>query len=165
MPIYEFYCGDCHALFNFFSRTMNTTKRPACPRCGRPELERWMSRVAISRNLSEPGPADEMPEADDAQMERAMEELARDAEGIDEDDPRQMAKMMRRLAETSGMELGEPMEEAVRRLESGESPEQIEEELGDLLDQDEPFSEKAAAAKGRRRGSRPPEVDETLYDL
>jgi putative FmdB family regulatory protein len=165
VPIYEFYCTDCHALFNFFARTMNTTKQPACPRCGRPDLERWMSRVAISKGRAEPGPAGDMPEGDDAQMERAMEELARDADGIDEEDPRQMARMMRRLAESSGMALGERMEEAVRRLEAGQSPEEVEEELGDLLEEDEPFAEKPAAAGGRGRKSRPPEVDETLYDL
>ena len=166
MPIYEFYCSACHAVFNFFARTMNTTKRPACPRCGRPRLERWMSRVAISKGRGEHQAADDaMPPSDDAQMDRAMEELAREADGIDEDDPRQMARMMRRLAESSGMALGETMEEAVRRLESGQSPEQIEEELGDLLEEEEPFSDQRAVPGGRGRRSRPPEIDETLYDL
>ncbi|MCK4728291.1 MAG: zinc ribbon domain-containing protein, partial [Desulfobacterales bacterium] len=33
MPIYEFYCEDCNTIFNFFSRSVNTTKRPPCPRC------------------------------------------------------------------------------------------------------------------------------------
>lgn len=28
MPIYEFYCSDCHAIFNFLSRQMNISKRP-----------------------------------------------------------------------------------------------------------------------------------------
>ena len=49
MPIYEFYCKDCHTIFNFFSRTVNTEKQPACPKCARPELERKMSVFAISR--------------------------------------------------------------------------------------------------------------------
>jgi hypothetical protein len=34
MPIYEFYCEDCHTIFNFFSKNVNTTKKPN----GRPAL-------------------------------------------------------------------------------------------------------------------------------
>ena len=43
MPIYEFYCPDCHTIFNFFSARIETEKRPDCPRCGRSKLERRMS--------------------------------------------------------------------------------------------------------------------------
>ena len=28
MPVYEFYCSDCHAILNFLSRQVNTDKRP-----------------------------------------------------------------------------------------------------------------------------------------
>ncbi len=49
MPVYEFYCPDCHAIFNFFSRRVDTETQPACPRCGRPELGRQASLFAISR--------------------------------------------------------------------------------------------------------------------
>ncbi|MEI6128202.1 MAG: FmdB family zinc ribbon protein [Pseudomonadota bacterium] len=48
MPIYEFYCTSCNTIFNFFSRTVNVTKRPACPRCGR-ELERQVSMFSFSQ--------------------------------------------------------------------------------------------------------------------
>ncbi|MGQ9574089.1 MAG: FmdB family zinc ribbon protein [Thermoguttaceae bacterium] len=190
MPIYEFYCAECHRVYNFLSKTINTTKRPACPRCGRPRLQRRMSRFAVSRRPSQSAaPEDDQsdlpPGLDEAKMERAMEALAQQAEGMDEEDPRQMAHMMRKLFDTTGLPLGPGMEEAIRRMEAGEDPDKIEEELGDLLEQEDPFG--GAGSEGelkgepgqpappgaKRRGSlraisrrlRPPEVDETLYDL
>ena len=51
------------------------------------------------------------------------------------------------------------MEEALGRMERGEDPEKIEEEMGDLLDSDDLFS-----LEGMGRQSTP-RVDETLYDL
>jgi hypothetical protein len=50
-----------------------------------------------------------------------------------------MARMMRKLFDTTGLPLGPNMEEAIRRMEAGEDPDKIEEELGDLLDQEDPF--------------------------
>jgi putative FmdB family regulatory protein len=168
MPIYEFYCVDCHAVFNFFSRTVNTTKRPACPRCSRPKLERRISRFAISKGRSEGADSpEEMPDVDEARMEGIMEELARESEGADQDDPRQMARVMRKLCESSGLPLGGKMEEAIRRIEAGEDPDKIEEELGDFLGDEEPMLG-AGGSGGLRnlaRRLRSPEVDEALYDL
>ena len=31
MPVYEFYCPDCHMIFNFLSRRIDTRKRPPPP--------------------------------------------------------------------------------------------------------------------------------------
>ena len=45
-----------------------------------------------------------------------------------------MAKMMRKLSDATGMKFGESMEEAMRRMEAGEDPDKIEDEMGDLLD-------------------------------
>jgi len=167
MPIYEFYCADCHRLFNFFSRTVNTSKRPQCPRCGRPELERRMSSFAISRGRAESGqPQEEMPGVDESRMEKAMEDLAREGEGADEEDPRQMARMMRRLCETAGLPMGEGMEQAIRRMEAGEDPEKIEEEMGDVLGDEGPLlGEGGKSLRNLARRLRPPEVDQTIYDL
>jgi putative FmdB family regulatory protein len=169
VPIYEFYCGRCHTIFNFFSRKIDTETRPACPRCGRPDLERCISRVAAPRGGREPAGADEgVGDLDDARMEQAMEELARETEGVDEDDPRQMARMMRKLSQTAGVPLDERMEESLRRMEAGEDPEKIEEEMGDLLGEgEEPDAEGRAETAPRRPARRraAPEVDETLYDM
>lgn len=169
MPIYEFYCPDCHAIFNFFARRPDTRKRPACPRCGRPKLDRRFSRFAISKGRSESASEeDEGPlgELDAAKMERLLSEMATEAEGMDEDDPRQMARMMRKLYEGAGLRPGGAIEEAMRRMEAGEDPDQIEEEMGDLLEAEDPFfAQSGSGLRGLSQKLRPPEVDETLYDL
>ena len=105
-----------------------------------------------------------MPDIDETRMERVLGELAQEAEHVDEDDPRQMARMMRKLTEKSGLPLGEGMEEALARLEAGEDPEQVEKEMGDLLEGEESLA--MLGQKGKKGGRKaPPKRDETLYDL
>ncbi len=96
-------------------------------------------------------------------MEKALEAMADDLSGMDENDPRQMAKLMRKLTEATGLNLGSGMEEAMRRLEAGEDPEKIEEEMGDLFDAENPFSKENV--KGLKRKFVPPAHDDTLYTL
>jgi len=161
MPIYEFYCKDCHMIFNFFSSTINTDKRPMCPKCEKIKLDRQMSTFAISRNRGE---EDDMPipDMDEAKMEQAMNVLASEAENIDENDPRQAANLMRKLTAMTGMDMGPGMEEALRRMENGEDPEQIEAEMGDLLEGEDPFTFKGKAGARKKR---PPKVDKEMYYL
>ena len=70
MPIYEFYCADCHAVFSFLARKPDTEKRPKCPRCGRPNLHLKVSRFAISKGRSEPRESDELPAYETTQSTR-----------------------------------------------------------------------------------------------
>ena len=92
--------------------------------------------------------------------------MAGEADEINEDDPRQMAGLMRNLYDATGLQLGQGMEEAIRRMEAGEDPDQVEEEMGDLLEGEDPFTfDGQSGLKGLRRRFKPPEVDETLYEL
>jgi putative FmdB family regulatory protein len=173
MPIYEFYCEDCHTVFNFWSSRVNTSTIPGCPRCARAALERRVSLFAVAKKRDRPGAGedeDDLPgdfDLDDEKMERALGSLAGELENLDEEDPRQAAQLMRRLYETTGLRLGPGMEEAIRRMESGEDPEQIEEQLGDALEEEDPFAFRKGSAglKDLRRRMLPPKIDETLYDL
>jgi putative FmdB family regulatory protein len=167
MPVYEFYCSDCHAIFSFLSRRVNTARRPPCPRCGHPELDRQVSRFAISRNRPEPN-ADGLPAGmDEVKMEQAMMALAGEMEGMDENDPKTMAGFMRRFTEMTGMSLGEEARETMRRLEAGEDPEQIEAEMGDLFGEGDSMD--GLFGKGKmaklKKLLAAPEHDETLYQL
>ena len=101
---------------------------------------------------------------DDPKMEQAMESLMRESEGLDENDPRQIAGLMRKLHQTAGMPLDGKTEEAIRRMEAGESPDKIEQEMGDLFGEDGPVPEEPGGLRRFLR-KRPPKVDETLYDL
>lgn len=163
MPVYEFYCDDCNTIFNFYSKTINTRKRPRCPKCRTKVLDRQMSTFAFTGKAREEGDLDDLP-VDGEKMERAMQMLAGEAEHIDENNPKQAADLMRKLTSMSGLELGAGMEEALRRMEKGEDPEQIEADMGDLLGNEDPFQ--FGAKKGGRSVRRPaPRRDDTLYDL
>ena len=162
MPIYEFYCPKCHMIFNFFSKSVNTEKRPICPRCRKIELDRRMSVFATSRNKGEEEDMP-LPDMDEAKMEKAMDLLSREAEHVDEDDPRQAANLMRKLTHMTGLNLGSGMEEALARMEAGEDPEKIEAEMGDILEEEDPFEfQKKSVTPSIHR---PPRVDDKLYDL
>lgn len=171
MPVYEFYCPDCHTIYSFFSRRIDTRSRPACPGCSRPELERQMSPFAISKGRGEQEEDAELPPGmDEDKMMRAFESMAGEFENIDENDPKQAVRMMRRLYDATGMKIGDGMAEALRRMEAGEDPDQVEAELGDVLEEEDPFG--AAAGKPSmsdlkelRRGLLPPKRDETWYPL
>lgn len=163
MPIYEFYCENCNTLFNFFSKSINTDKCPKCPKCKTKTLERQMSAFAITGKAKEDGDLDELP-VDESKMEQAMQMLAGEAEHINEDDPKQAANLMRKLTNMTGLELGSGMEEALRRMEKGEDPNQIEAEMGDMLENEEPFQFLAKKnSRANRRSA--PKRDDTLYDL
>lgn len=170
MPIYEFYCARCNTLFNFLSRKVDTESCPPCPVC-RKKLSREVSKFAVTGRAKEPaadGGADDDLPIDDARMERAMESLASEAESINEDDPRQAAQLMRKFSKMTGLEFGQGMETALNRLEAGEDPEQIEAEMGDAIENEEPFivpgkGEKAGKVRAPRRP--PPRRDATLYDM
>lgn len=163
MPIYEFYCEDCNTLFNFFSKTINTRKNPKCPQCKTKTLSRQMSAFAVTGRAQEDGAMDDLP-IDESKMEQAMQMLAGEAENVNEDDPKQAANLMRKLTTMTGLEMGAGMEEALQRMESGEDPEQIEAEMGDILESEDPFQ--ISSRKGGKLANRSaPKKDETLYDL
>ena len=171
MPIYEFYCRECHTIYSFFARRVDTETLPACPKAAgakakRHQLQRQMSRFAISSGQSaspENGPDMGI---DDEKMEQAMLQMAGEFDSVDESDPRAMAHMMRKLMQTTGMNMGEGMEEAIRRMEAGEDPDKVEEELGEVLDGEDPFSSGESKLKGlARRLTEAPNVDPEVYDM
>jgi putative FmdB family regulatory protein len=167
MPIYEFYCRDCHTIFNFLSRTVNPGGRPRCPRCRNDTLQREVSVFAAPRHAGEGEAAAGGPDdlaVDERKMEGAMEALAREADGLDENDPREAARLMRKIGDMTGVRMGPSMEEALNRLEAGEDPEQIEADLGDRMENEEPFLD-AEAQKAPARKQRPPRRDPTLYEM
>jgi Flp pilus assembly protein TadB len=63
-----------------------------------------------------------------------MEDLTDPAQfgDLDENDPKSMARWMRKMGDEMGEDLGPEFEEVVDRLETGQSPEDIEDALPDL---------------------------------
>jgi putative FmdB family regulatory protein len=141
MPIYEFACPKCRRIFSFLSKRLKPDRSPVCPRCGHPKLEKEMSRFATPRGAKEPtaatppeGEGEPMPDFDNPQVERAMGELERDMEHLDENNPRHMAHLMRKMKNIMPPgTIPKELDVAIKRLEAGEDPEKIEADMGDVL--------------------------------
>jgi putative FmdB family regulatory protein len=140
MPIYEYACPKCRVIFNFLSKRLNPDRLPACPKCGNKKMVKQVSQFAMSRGLKEPTAApggageEPMPDFNDPRVARAMSEMERDMEHMDENNPRHMAHMMRRMKELMPAgSMPKELDVAIKRLEAGESPEKIEEDMGDVL--------------------------------
>jgi putative FmdB family regulatory protein len=119
MPIYEYGCYDCRKRVNVFFRSFAEidTKAAACPRCGGTNLKRLISKVAFVRS-----------------EESRMENLAdpTNLAGLDENDPKSIARWMRKMGNEMGEDLGPEFSEVVDRLEAGEDPESIEKSIPEL---------------------------------
>jgi putative FmdB family regulatory protein len=161
MPIFEYLCADCNRVYSFLVKSLSTAKEPVCPKCGATGLRKMVSKfsVATARKSAAPTPAPDGggDALDDPRVEREMMKLMSEAEGVDENDPKQLGRLMRRMGEITGEPMDREMEEAVRRLEAGEDPEKIEEDMGDLFGDDGP------EGMGGMGGA--PSYDSGLYDL
>jgi hypothetical protein len=168
VPIYEYYCPNNNRIYQFFAKTVAQGKQtPKCPDNPAFRMERVMSSFAITgggkpeseKSTGEgetgDGGADD---ADDPRMESAFEQLEQEMEGVDENDPKAMGRMMRRMSELTGEKLDGEMEEVVRKLEEGQDPEALEDQLGDA------FPDDGAAAEGGLGRRRAPTRDPNLYD-
>jgi putative FmdB family regulatory protein len=141
MPIYEFACPKCRRIYSFLSKRVNPGRPPVCPRCGSKKMSKQVSRFAMTRGLPEPAAKTEsesgeppMPDLDDPRVERAMMELERDMEHLDENNPKHMAHLMKKMKDL--MPPGfvpKELDVAIKRLEAGEDPEKIEADLGDFM--------------------------------
>ena len=142
MPIYEFACPKCRRIYSFLSKRVNPDHLPVCPKCGNKKLSKQVSQFALSKGLKESAPgagaADEggppMPDLDDPRVERAMMEMERDLEHLDEHNPKHMAHMMRKMKDIMPPgSVPKELDTAIIRLEAGEDPEKIEADMGDIL--------------------------------
>lgn len=119
MPIYEYRCLHCGRRVSLLVRSFAAagTTQPRCPACQSEELRRLVSRVAVMRS-----------------EESHIEDLADPSSlgDVDENDPRSVARWMRRMSKETGEDLGDEFHEVVDRLEAGESPEEIEATMPDL---------------------------------
>ena len=141
MPIYEFACPKCRKIFSFLSKRANPGRQPVCPKCGDKKMSRQISRFATTRSLKEPaakteaaGDGSPMPGFDDPRVGRAMMKMERDMEHLDENNPRHMAHMMRKMKDLMPPgSVPKELDAAIKRLEAGEDPEKIEADMGDVL--------------------------------
>ncbi len=137
MPVYEFLCRACNKIFSFHSFKVAPEKTPVCPKCGAGDLSRVPSRFGVAAKTGSAGSGGgEDGDFDDPRVEREMMRFAAELENMDENDPRAMAAAVRKMTEIAGEPVTPAMEEMIRRLEAGEDPEKVEEEMGDAIEQE-----------------------------
>lgn len=100
MPIYEYRCDKCGRKSEFITFRVSEEITPSCKYCSSESLNRIPSRVRV--RLSE---------------ETRMERLADPARlgGLDENDPKSMARWMKTMGHEMGDELGEDVDSMVEQ--------------------------------------------------
>jgi putative FmdB family regulatory protein len=117
MPTYPYTCLKCRKRFDvFMTFSEYGTRRVHCPHCQSDQVQRRITRVRVARS-------------EDSRMESLSDPSMLD--GL-EDDPKAMGRMMREMSREMGEELGPEFDEVVGRLESGQSPDEIEQAIPDL---------------------------------
>jgi hypothetical protein len=174
MPIYEFFCPENNRIYQFYAKTLAQGRTvPPCPDNPAYPMRRIFSAFAVVGSGQKKGggtaaAAEGSPDSPgDARMEAAMGEMEREFSGVDENDPRAMGRMMRRMADLTGEKIGGEMEEVVRKLEEGADPDSLEDQLGAGPEAgEEPGPAKAEEpARPSRRRRAAPQRDPRLYDF
>jgi putative FmdB family regulatory protein len=115
MPIYEYRCATCRRKVTVLTLRVSEEVSPTCEHCGGRDLTRLMSRFSMVRS-------------DDDRMDH----LGDDAAGLDENDPKSVARWMRKMGKELGDDAGEDFEEMVDDLEAGGG----DDDLGDAGGED-----------------------------
>jgi putative FmdB family regulatory protein len=117
MPIYRYRCLNCKKRFEIFLSYSEYGLSPVlCPHCQSEQVQRRIERVRVAK--SEESRLDSLTDTSDL-------------EGL-EDNPRALGKMMRKMSNEMGEDVGPEFNDVVERLESGQSPEEIEKAIPDL---------------------------------
>ena len=106
MPIYEFRCRHCRRRTSVFTRSIGAPASAVCEHCGSDDLSRVFSRVAVLR-----ADGDEASGFDESSLA-----------GVDENDPRSVARWVRKMSRQMGEPLEAEMESELERMEAGEMP-------------------------------------------
>jgi len=127
MPIYEYLCPTCNGRFQKLVQGFSDPAGLACPRCGSGEVRRAISRVAVLK--SEESRAESL--ADPSMFA-----------GLDENDPRSIARWAKKLGKELGEEAGEDWDSMVDEM--------LEEELNG--------GEGEEGEAGKKKGGKPDEL-------
>ncbi|NMC11314.1 MAG: zinc ribbon domain-containing protein [Chloroflexi bacterium] len=117
MPTYQYRCLNCRKRFEIFMTFEEYGVRSVtCPHCESDQVQRRIGRIRVARS-----------------EESRLESMADPAslEGL-ENDPKALGRMMRRMSNELGEEMGPEFDEVIDRLEAGQHPDDIEKAMPDL---------------------------------
>lgn len=107
MPIYEYICENCRKPFSLFlSYSDYDNAVISCPDCGSANIRRKIRPIRVTTG-------------EKARLQQLSEEAAGN------DSSQMLGKVMRTIQQQSGRELPPDTNEALTRLEKGESPAEI----------------------------------------
>ena len=176
MPIYEFACQDCRTLFSFFSRRVDTSSTPPCPRCGKP-LSRQVSLFAAGRSaggdadpfgLGDDGLDADFPDAPDfdsgdERVGRAIAEMGDRIDRLDPSDTAGTSRLLKEFSEKSGVKFNGKIMQAIDRLAAGDQSEEAGRQLAEALENGHLLEDLAKRASSAPDA--PFDRDPTLYDM
>lgn len=115
MPIYEYYCDECHGRFSHLARRIDASP-PPCPRCGNEGVERLISAANLAHDQS-----------------YHQSRLREGAAQIDRGDDQEVAAFLKesgRLKDATGLYGSKAYQELISRRAAGAT----DSELADLVD-------------------------------
>src|SRR2546430_12595013 len=104
MPIYEYRCTACRKKVTVLTLRASEVVEPVCEHCGSRALTRLMSRFALVRS--------EESRLDGLGDPSSLGDL-------DENDPKSVARWMRKMGKELGDDAGEDFDEMVDEMEAG----------------------------------------------
>jgi len=108
MPIYEYRCNTCKKRVSVLTLRVSEEVNPQCDRCGSKDLSRLMSRFATVKS-------------EEARLDALSD--PRSLSGLDENDPKSMARWMRKMGKELGEEFsGEDFDQVIEEMEAGHLP-------------------------------------------
>ena len=108
MPIYEYLCKKCKKRVSVLTLRVSEEVHPECDRCGSKDLSRLMSRFATVKS-------------EEARLDALADPSS--FSGVDENDPKSMARWMRKMGRELGEEFsGEDIDQMVEEMEAGKMP-------------------------------------------
>ncbi len=110
MPIYEYRCNTCKKRVSVLTLRVSEEVNPQCDRCGSKDLSRLMSRFATVKS-------------EEARLDALSDPSS--LSGLDENDPKSMARWMRKMGKELGEEFsGEDFDQMVEEMEAGKLPDE-----------------------------------------
>lgn len=164
MPIFEYYCSKNHRIYQFYARSQAlATKVPRCPDGGDEPMVKRVSQFAVLTGAEQEDPGDLFLGMNEAQMQRAMEELQHDYERLESDStqPDALSHLMKKIHGFLGDRASPELKELIDRLDRGEDPVELEQLFGDVESERDLFT----ALRQRLGQKLPPSRDPKLYEL